>query len=137
MIIPQCATHSVRVNSTNSPAMSVFCIQSGMNFTQFRESLQLAEPPAAMPDLLAALWWDARGDWHRAHTLAQDVESPDGAWVHAYLHRREGDPANARYWYRRAGRQPGREALDQERDAIVQELLANLAAQEKAAPKGG
>jgi hypothetical protein len=58
--------------------------------------------------LPAALWWDAHGDWDRAHQLAQSVDTPDGAWVHAYLHRKEGDLSNADYWYRRAGRQrPG------------------------------
>ena len=59
----------------------------------------------------------------RAHTLAQDVESADGAWVHAYLHRREGDISNAHYWYRRAGRPPASGALDDERRAIVAALL--------------
>ena len=54
--------------------------------------------------VLLALWWDARGDWKRAHEIAQDVSDADGAWVHAYLHRKEGDLGNAAYWYRRAGR---------------------------------
>jgi len=54
--------------------------------------------------LLEALWWDARGAWTRAHECAQSVETPDGAWVHAYLHRKEGDLMNADYWYRRAGK---------------------------------
>jgi hypothetical protein len=54
--------------------------------------------------LLAALWWDARGDWARAHELAQSVDTAEGAWVHAYLHRKEGDLPNADYWYRRAGK---------------------------------
>src|SRR5436189_5326816 len=52
--------------------------------------------------LLQALWYDGRGDWNRAHELAQDVDDANGAWVDAYLHRKEGDPSNARYWYRRA-----------------------------------
>ncbi|NMJ42269.1 hypothetical protein GWK16_13530 [Roseomonas sp. JC162] len=61
-----------------------------------------------LPPLLAALWWDARGDWARAHEIAQSVETADGSWVHAYLHRKEGDLGNADYWYRRAGRRrPG------------------------------
>ena len=107
-----------------------------MSFAQFCASLHLDEPPAALTPLLAALWWDACGDWDRAHELAQDVDTADGAWVHAYLHRREGDAANAGYWYRRAGRQPGT-ALDRERDVIVQELLTHNPEKEKAAPKGG
>lgn len=62
------------------------------------ESAEGLAPP------LAALWWDARGDWTRAHEMAQSVETAEGAWVHAYLHRKEGDLPNAEYWYRRAGR---------------------------------
>lgn len=54
---------------------------------------------------LLALWWEGRGEWERAHEVAQEVETPEGAWVHAYLHRREGDAVNARYWYRRRGDQ--------------------------------
>ena len=68
----------------------------------------------ALPPLLAALWWDAQGDWARAHELAQSVETPEGAWVHAYLHRKEGDLANADYWYRRARRARPGTPLDDE-----------------------
>ncbi len=64
--------------------------------------------------LPAVLWHDARGDWARAHELAQSVETADGAWVHAYLHRKEGDLANADYWYRRAGRRRPDSTLEQE-----------------------
>jgi hypothetical protein len=59
---------------------------------------------AALPPLLHALWHEAHGNWDRAHSIAQDIETPDAAWVHAYLHRKEGDASNADYWYRRAGR---------------------------------
>jgi hypothetical protein len=75
-----------------------------------------------LPPLLAALWWEARGEWARAHTLAQSVETADGAWVHAYLHRQEGDLGNADYWYRRAGRRRPATALSEEWAAIVQAL---------------
>ena len=67
-----------------------------------------------LPPLLAALWWDARGDWVRAHEIAQSVETADGSWVHAYLHRKEGDLGNADYWYRRAGRRRPAVTLDDE-----------------------
>ncbi len=63
-----------------------------------------AEKIGALQPLLLALWHDAQGDWARAHEVAQDVESSNGAWVHAYLHRKEGDAFNAAYWYRRAGK---------------------------------
>ena len=59
---------------------------------------------ATLPPLLHALWHDAHGDWNRAHSITQDIDGPDAAWVHAYLHRKEGDTSNADYWYREAGR---------------------------------
>lgn len=72
---------------------------------------------------LLALWWDAHGDWAKAHEVAQDVETPDGAWVHAYLHRKEGDAGNAAYWYRRAGRSVAKGDLRVEWETIVGEML--------------
>ena len=74
--------------------------------------------------VLLALWWDARGDWQRAHAVAQEVAGRDGAWVHAYLHRKEGDGSNARYWYRQAGRPVASGELRSEWEAMVAELLS-------------
>lgn len=90
---------------------------------EFKASLSAPAPPAGLTPALQALWWDARGDWERAHASAQDDESPAGSWVHALLHRREGDLSNAGYWYRRAGRPVGQGPLDTEREAIVAALL--------------
>ena len=73
---------------------------------------------------LLALWWDAHGDWERAHQVAQDVAGADGAWVHAYLHRKEGDDGNAAYWYRQARRGMPTDDLRAEWEGIVRELLA-------------
>ena len=95
-----------------------------MDRNEFERSLREQQPPAGMPPLLGALWWDAQGDWQRAHAIAQEVESRDGAWVHAYLHRREGDAANARYWYRQAGQPVSQDPPEREREAIVEALLA-------------
>lgn len=90
----------------------------------FDAAVEARQPlPASVSPLVNALWHDAMGDWARAHTLAQDVESSDGAWVHAYLHRKEGDIGNAHYWYRRADRPPAVGTLDEERRAIVMALL--------------
>ena len=94
-----------------------------MDISEFRESLKAHEPPEGLSAALQGLWWDAKGDWHRAHESAQKDEGPDGSWVHAYLHRKEGDQSNAAYWYRRATKPISREALDAEWLAIVQELL--------------
>jgi hypothetical protein len=79
---------------------------------------------AEWPSALQALWHEAKGDWHRAHQLAQEQDNADGAWVHAHLYRAEGDAANAGYWYRWAGRSPSAAPLDQERDAIAAALLS-------------
>lgn len=93
-----------------------------MSIETFRESLEQAEPPEGLPAPLLALWWDARGDWQRAHEAAQAGEDANSAWVHAYLHRKEGDMANAAYWYRRAARPPARGTLDAEWATIVTAL---------------
>ena len=95
-----------------------------MTLADFEAAVAAKRPlPAEVPALLHALWRDATGDWDGAHTLAQEVDTRDGAWVHAYLHRKEGDISNAHYWYRRADRPPAVSALDDERRAIVAALL--------------
>ncbi|HXQ80109.1 MAG TPA: hypothetical protein VN775_02265 [Opitutaceae bacterium] len=76
-----------------------------------------------MSGALLALWHDARGDWAAAHESAQREETADGAWVHAYLHRKEGDAGNAAYWYRRAGRPPPKCGIEAEWRQIAGELL--------------
>jgi hypothetical protein len=95
-----------------------------MNLDEFRETLGLREPPEGLTLALAGLWWDAKGHWARAHEAAQRDEGRDGSWVHAYLHRKEGDFGNAGYWYGRAGRPVCRELLEAEWISIVRELLA-------------
>jgi len=94
-----------------------------MTLDEFRSTLAGAEPPRELPTLLAALWWDARGDWARAHGLVDELETKDGMAVHAYLHRKEGVEWNAEYWYKRAGRKFHRPALDAEWEALVTGLL--------------
>jgi hypothetical protein len=91
---------------------------------QFRQSLRAHEPARELSLALIALWWDAKGDWVRAHESAQQDEGRDGAWVHAYLHRKEGDHSNAAYWYKRAGKAPAQNPVEQEWAEIVQALLA-------------
>ena len=94
-----------------------------MTFDEFEEAAARgAALPADAPLLLRALWHDATGDWDGAHRLAQEVESADGAWVHAYLHRKEGDIGNAHYWYRRAGRPAATGTLEDEWRAIARAM---------------
>lgn len=94
-----------------------------MTLDEFRHSLDQQEPPQ-VDYPLQALWYEAKGDWTRAHEAAQADDSADGAWVHAYLHRVEGDPGNAAYWYRRANRPVSQASLADEWAAIAQDLLA-------------
>ena len=89
----------------------------------FRATTAAAEPPAGLSVPLQTLWWDAKGDWDKAHACAQADESPSGAAVHAYLHRVEGDLSNARYWYNRAGRPPETGDLLAEWLALAVEFL--------------
>ena len=94
-----------------------------MTLDDFRSSLTAPEPPAGLTHALAGLWWDAKGDWKRAHESAQQDEGVEGSWVHAYLHRKEGDLANAGGWYRRAGRPVATETLAAEWETIASALL--------------
>ena len=97
-----------------------------MNLAEFEASLQDTVPPPHVQGALEALWHERRGNWDRAHEIAQDIAGSDGSWVHAYLHRREGDQSNAAYWYRRAGKPVARGNLDEEWRAIVDILLKLL-----------
>ncbi len=94
-----------------------------MTPNEFRASLTQAGPPSDLSIPLVALWWDAKGDFSRAHELVDELETTDGMAVHAYLHRKEGSAANADYWYERAGRQFHRASFDAEWAALVEGLL--------------
>ena len=94
-----------------------------MDLTSFERSLEGAAPPVELSKALQALWQEAKGAWDEAHTLAQEDKGAAGAWVHAYLHRVEGDLRNAGYWYRRAGRPASEQALRDEWRAIATALL--------------
>jgi hypothetical protein len=95
-----------------------------MDLQSFVATKQEAAPPTLISAPLQALWWDAKGDWAKAHECAQADPGSNGAAVHAYLHRKEPDLANARYWYNRAGRPPASGSLEQEWNALVTELVA-------------
>ena len=80
----------------------------------FEATLEDNAPPPGCDAALAALWWARRGAWDQAHALVQEATGADAAWVHAWLHRAEGDDSNAAYWYRRAGQPAGRGPLADE-----------------------
>ncbi len=95
-----------------------------MTLDEFRRSLDEAAPPAGLAPAVLALWWQGKGDWQAAHRHAQAAGDPAGDWVHAHLHRVEGDLDNAGYWYRRAGQPVADGPLDAEWAAISEALLA-------------
>lgn len=94
-----------------------------MTLSEFTQSLDAAHPPGGLSVSLEGLWWAAKGDWDKSHKTVQDDEGREAAWVHAYLHRVEGDLPNASYWYRTAGQPVEKGALDAEWSAIVTALL--------------
>lgn len=94
-----------------------------MELSDFQRSLDGVDPPE-LPPALRGLWLDGKGDWDAAHRLVQSFDDRDCAWVHAYLHRKEGDLGNARYWYRRAGRDEHKGELAEEWREIARALLS-------------
>ncbi|NND05140.1 MAG: hypothetical protein HKN87_02070 [Saprospiraceae bacterium] len=89
----------------------------------FRASLEQTEPPKGLSLYLQALWYDAKGDWGKAHDIAQDIVNENGSWIHAYLHRKEGDGWNANYWYEKAGKSMPAKSLDDEWSDLVEVFL--------------
>ena len=96
-----------------------------MNLDEFKSTIGRDTPPPGLDPFLKALWLEAHGDWDGAHRTVQDLRTPAAAWVHAYLHRKEGDASNAAYWYARSEREMSRVTFDEEWDQIVEELLAS------------
>jgi hypothetical protein len=95
-----------------------------MTLDEFKAARSANTTPGDLPPAVLALWHDAKGDWDGAHRAVQDLDDESGAWVHAYLHRKEGDASNAAYWYRRAGQPVARGALEDEWEAIAAALLS-------------
>jgi hypothetical protein len=95
-----------------------------MTLTEFKATLAFEEPPNLSVPLLIALWYDAKGNWDKAHEISQSIHTARGSWVHAYLHRKEGDMSNAAYWYARAGRDLPMMRLEEEWEKIAGVLLS-------------
>jgi hypothetical protein len=96
-----------------------------MTLEEFRTSVAAQSPPEGLSHALQTLWWDAKGDWDRAHQCAQQDRERTGSSVHAYLHRKEGDTGNAAYWYRRARKPVCKTSLDEEWQSIAEALLTD------------
>ena len=94
-----------------------------MRFEDFKSAIAQGQScPTSLPPALQGLWIDQQGDWNQAHQIVQNAGDQDSAWVHAYLHREEGDLGNARYWYRRAGKSVNQGSLAEEWEEIAQQL---------------
>ena len=94
-----------------------------MNLTSFKESITANTVPPQASVYLQALWHDAKGDWKKAHDLIQDLPDENAAWIHAYLHRKEGDDWNADWWYRKAGRKRPALSLQEEWEQLTTAFL--------------
>ena len=94
-----------------------------MNIEDFTASLSHPHPPEGLSKLLQALWFEGKNNWPAAHEIAQDIGSKEASWIHAYLHRKEGDAGNAMYWYRKAGKSMPEFALKEEWEMIAKEIL--------------
>jgi hypothetical protein len=94
-----------------------------MTLKEFRKTLGKNDPPEQLTGPLKALWFDAKGDWDTAHSIAQGIYTADGSWVHAYLHRKEGDIGNASYWYQKAGKPRPKHSLEKEWQELTEIFL--------------
>jgi hypothetical protein len=94
-----------------------------MKIAQFKESLNSDQPTAGLSPQLKSLWYDGAGNWHKAHAQVDQLNDQASAWVHAYLHRKEGDTWNADYWYRRAGKARPNISLEEEWEQLVMAFI--------------
>ena len=94
-----------------------------MQFDEFINSTKEDAPPQSLSEPLQAMWYARKGDWETAHNIAQSISSELGSWIHAYLHRVEGDLSNADYWYKRAGKPPHSGSTKAEADDIINSIL--------------
>jgi hypothetical protein len=97
-----------------------------MDLFSFKASVQADQPPADISVYLLALWYDARGDWNKAHQVIQDVTTRNASWIHAYLHRKEGDQFNADYWYSKAGKKRPSVDLQQEWNDLAECMMTEV-----------
>jgi hypothetical protein len=97
--------------------------RNNLTYQNFEKLCSEKVPPEGLNPLLLAMWYDFHGDWDTAHSIAQDIPNSDGSWIHAYLHRKEGDLSNASYWYSRAGKSKPDITLEQEWEQITRVLI--------------
>jgi hypothetical protein len=94
-----------------------------MRYEEFIQSLSATQLPENISPVLSALWYDGKENWNMSHDIAQEIHDTDGSWIHAYLHRKEGDISNARYWYSMAGKSVPTVSLKEEWESLVRHFL--------------
>ena len=99
-----------------------------MTILDFKASLRDPNPPHEINPLLEALWYDGKGDWESAHSIAQEIHTNNGSWIHAYLHRKEGESGNAAYWYHMAHKDFPTASLEKEWEELVEAFLVKATA---------
>jgi hypothetical protein len=97
-----------------------------MTYDEFISSLASNEPPQQISGVLRALWYDGKNDWNGSHNIVQEIDDKNGSWVHAYLHRKEGDLSNARYWYSRAGKTEPKISVREEWESLVRHFIERV-----------
>jgi hypothetical protein len=93
------------------------------SLSEFKASLNLEQADSKLSVQLKSLWYDGKGDWHQAHAQVDQLNDRASAWVHAYLHRKEGDISNADYWYNKAGQTRPNMPLEKEWEQLVLQFL--------------
>lgn len=96
-----------------------------MDIIKFTQMLEENSEPVISSKYLLSLWYDKKGNWDKAHQIVQDIPDSNAAWIHAYLHRKEGDLSNAGYWYSRAGKKPQQNNLNEEWKILVKHFCEN------------
>jgi hypothetical protein len=117
------ATRAIKLRDEHADCWQPHAGAAPVTLEELRGSLESPKPPAGLGKPLEALWHAGRGEWARAHRIVMSAKSRDAAWVHAFLHRQEGDRDNARYWYRQAKRPEFEGSLEDEWMAMAGEML--------------
>lgn len=123
LIIVDCGRKMTAKSVTNNYHAIFFYLILDMTSAQFFASLDQSQPAAELSPYLKSLWYDGKGDWENAHRIIQDIEDSTAAWIHGYLHRKEGDNGNAAYWYRKANKKISLLSLEEEWKEIVIALI--------------
>ena len=94
-----------------------------MKYDDFIKLTKKSEPSDNLAGIHLVIWYAVKDNWDMAHNIVQEINTETASWIHAYLHRVEGDISNAHYWYNRARQEPSSESLESELDDIIKSLF--------------